>query len=64
MPVEDLGAVFVEGGLRGGVLSEDIGEGFEIIEEVRVREMAALEIAEEGGETGGCGEGEEGVAVL
>ena len=26
--------------------------------------MAAFEVAEEGGEAGGCGEGEEGGAVL
>ena len=34
--VEDLGAIFVEGGLRGGVLGEEVGEGFEIIEKVGV----------------------------
>lgn len=64
MPVQHLGAVFVEGRLRGGVLGEQVGERFEIVEEVWVGQVAAFEIAEESGEAGGCGEGEEGGAVL
>lgn len=64
MAVEHFGAVLVEGGLRGGVVCQEVGQGIEVVEEVRVGEVAGFEVGEEGGETGGGGEGEEGGAVL
>lgn len=54
--------VLVEGRLRAGVVVEHGGEGGEVVEEVRVGEVAAFEVLEEGGEAGGYGEGEEGGA--
>lgn len=58
-----LGGVFVKGRLGAGVVFEHGGEGGEVLEEVRVGEVAAFEVLEEGGEAGGYGEGEEGGAV-
>lgn len=59
----DLGGVLVEGRLGAGVFFQHGGEGGEVLEEVRVGEVAAFEVVEEGGEAGGYGEGEEGGAV-
>jgi len=46
-----LGRVFVEGGLRLGVFVEHLAEVLEVVEEVGVGQVAAAEVAEEGGET-------------
>lgn len=63
MAGEDLGRVFVEGGLGGGVVGEHRGEGFQVFDEVGVRKMAGFEVGEEGGEADcGC-DGEESGAV-
>lgn len=64
MAVEHFSAVFIKGGLGGGVVCQEVGQGFEVVEEIGVGKVAAFEVAEEGREAGGCSKGEEGVAVL
>jgi hypothetical protein len=59
----DLGRVLVEGGVVARVFVEHAVEVGEVVEEVRVREVAAGEVAEQGGQAGGDGGGEEVAAV-
>ena len=49
--VQDLGGILVEGGLGAGVVGEEIGEGFQIVEEVRVGDVAAGQVLKERGES-------------
>lgn len=55
----DLGCVLVEGGVVARVFVQHAVEVREVVEEVGVREVAAGQVAEEGGQAGCDGGGEE-----